>query len=248
MFPSWRETRRLGIRIRQSRVSHVSTADRLKLEKTKLIAQAEERRWEVRTPIKTDSFHESCVQQRKGSLSFVDDRTRASSVVTDLEHIDARRHIPKPTKRYVWPLPFADSRLTTCSSPNSVEIDGTLNFGPLGLQDDVGELAVVYEAKHLSFETVRSEARTVECSPMSKWESLSARRAPGELRVAAKPTAKVAIAHSSTLELTRFQRFIRRMESAGPRIVLDRLKEEWEEPPDETVDEEVCHGGTALRF
>jgi hypothetical protein len=98
----------------------------------------------------------------------------------------------------------------------------------------------VLEAKHLSFETVRSEARRVECSPMSQWECLSARRAPGELCVAAKPAVKVAIAHSSTLELTRFQRFIRRMESAGPRIVLDRLMEEWEEPPDEPVDEEVC--------
>lgn len=50
---------------------------------------------------------------------------------------------------------------------------------------------------------------------------------------------KVAVAHSSTLELTRFQKFIRRMESAGPQIVLDRLKEEWQANPGEEVDEQV---------
>ena len=56
-----------------------------------------------------------------------------------------------------------------------------------------------------------------------------------------KPTtAKVAVAtNCSTVELTRFQRFIRRMESAGPKIVLERLKEEWQEPVSEDVDEEV---------
>jgi hypothetical protein len=60
------------------------------------------------------------------------------------------------------------------------------------------------------------------------------------MHLAPKPVAnKVATAHSSTLELTRFQRFIRRMESAGPRIVLDRLKEDWQDAPGEDLDEQV---------
>lgn len=50
---------------------------------------------------------------------------------------------------------------------------------------------------------------------------------------------EIAVAHSSTLELTRFQRFIRRMESAGPRIILDRLKEEWHNPVDKEAGEEL---------
>ncbi|KAF2686530.1 hypothetical protein K458DRAFT_362655 [Lentithecium fluviatile CBS 122367] len=39
--------------------------------------------------------------------------------------------------------------------------------------------------------------------------------------------------------MTRFQRFIRRMESAGPRVILDRLKEEWHDPIDEEANEEL---------
>jgi hypothetical protein len=50
---------------------------------------------------------------------------------------------------------------------------------------------------------------------------------------------KAAIAHSSTNDLTRFQRFIRRMEGAGPKIVLDRLKEDWQESLGDELDDEV---------
>jgi hypothetical protein len=39
--------------------------------------------------------------------------------------------------------------------------------------------------------------------------------------------------------MTRFQRFIRRMESAGPRVICDRLKEEWHDPVDEEANEEL---------
>jgi hypothetical protein len=93
----------------------------------------------------------------------------------------------------------------------------------------------------MSFETIHSDARAIQCPPLSQWECLSPRRVPEEMHITPRSLVKkVAVAHSSTLELTRFQRFIRRMESAGPRIVLDRLKEEWQDPQDEAVDEEVC--------
>jgi hypothetical protein len=49
----------------------------------------------------------------------------------------------------------------------------------------------------------------------------------------------IAVAHSSTLELTRFQRFIRRMESAGPKVILERLKEEWHNAVDDEAGEEL---------
>ncbi|KAF1951447.1 hypothetical protein CC80DRAFT_481054 [Byssothecium circinans] len=49
----------------------------------------------------------------------------------------------------------------------------------------------------------------------------------------------IAIAQNTLLELTRFQRFIRRMETAGPKVILDRLKEEWHDPIDSEADEEV---------
>lgn len=55
-----------------------------------------------------------------------------------------------------------------------------------------------------------------------------------------KPESKkIAVAHSSAIELTRFQRFIRRMDGAGPRIVLDHLKEDHQVSPGGEVDEEL---------
>ncbi|EDU40361.1 conserved hypothetical protein [Pyrenophora tritici-repentis Pt-1C-BFP] len=51
--------------------------------------------------------------------------------------------------------------------------------------------------------------------------------------------AKVATAHSSTMELSRFQRFIRRMEGAGPKVILDRIKEDWNQVASEEADEEL---------
>lgn len=44
----------------------------------------------------------------------------------------------------------------------------------------------------------------------------------------------------SILVGSHFQRFVRRMESAGPRIIFERLKEEWETPPsDRAMDDEL---------
>lgn len=49
----------------------------------------------------------------------------------------------------------------------------------------------------------------------------------------------IAVAHNSLLELTRYQRFIRRMENAGPKVILHRLKEEWIETSDDETNEEL---------
>ncbi|KAL9072481.1 MAG: hypothetical protein Q9157_005083, partial [Trypethelium eluteriae] len=47
--------------------------------------------------------------------------------------------------------------------------------------------------------------------------------------------------HSPTpLPLTYFQSFIRRMEHAGPRVVYDHLREEWQEPVDESSKFEIA--------
>ena len=58
-------------------------------------------------------------------------------------------------------------------------------------------------------------------------------------QTAGSPLDGIAVAQNSLLEMTRFQRFIRRMESAGPRIILDRLKEEWYDPVDNEANEEL---------
>ena len=71
----------------------------------------------------------------------------------------------------------------------------------------------------------------------------SPKRNPTETQPKTQPETPVlngiAIAHNSLLELTRFQRFIRRMENAGPKVILDRLKEEWVETSDDEINEEL---------
>lgn len=81
---------------------------------------------------------------------------------------------------------------------------------------------------------------SIECPPMSQWQSLAPCVFPKKMQLAPIPVVnKVAVAHSSTLELTRFQRFIRRMERAGPKIILERLREDWQESSGEGPDEQV---------
>jgi hypothetical protein len=124
--------------------------------------------------------------------------------------------------------------------PSAVILGGPLTFEALNLHDVEEEILVAEEVKHHSIEAYNSSARRIEYPPLSQWESLAPRGVPQKIRLAPKSVASaVAVAHSSTLELTRFQRFIRRMESAGPRIVLDRLQENWQEPPGEEADEQV---------
>lgn len=130
-------------------------------------------------------------------------------------------------------------RLTTTRRPCPVVIEGALSFEALKLHNAFGEGMTVDD----SFGLLRPDARL--CPPLAQWECLTPRGVPQVIRVVPKPLPnKVAIAHSSTLELTRFQRFIRRMESAGPRVVLDRLKEEWQEG--EEVDDEVSRTVVAV--
>lgn len=55
-----------------------------------------------------------------------------------------------------------------------------------------------------------------------------------------RPTPKkAAVAQNATPDLGRFARFIRRMEGAGPKVILDRLKEDWQWSTGGDVDEEV---------
>jgi hypothetical protein len=128
----------------------------------------------------------------------------------------------------------------TSFSPHPPLFEDVRGFETLTIRDTVPKattsMVTVFPNK-----VVRPETRSNACTPLSEWESLTPRGIPPEMQLRSRPTtsSKIAVARSSTLELTRFQRFIRRMESAGPRVVLDRLKEEWQDPPGEEVDEEV---------
>ena len=120
-----------------------------------------------------------------------------------------------------------------------MRIEGALSREALKLHDAIQEGRTAEEVKHTSCDSSNSDSR-FSCKPLSQWECLTPRGVPKEMQLPPKPiTTKVAMTSSSTIELTRFQRFIRRMESAGPKIVLERLKEEWQDPVSDDVDEEV---------
>lgn len=96
--------------------------------------------------------------------------------------------------------------------------------------------------KHPSYASGLTDTNVVAWRPPSEWDivlpnshEFSDEKGPSSIPV----DDDFITTHNSTMELTRFQRFIRRMESAGPKIILDRLKEEWHSPVDEEASEEL---------
>jgi hypothetical protein len=105
----------------------------------------------------------------------------------------------------------------------------------LKLHEALQEVEDPRDLKRSAIESVRTY-----CPPITEWECLTPMRNPQEMRLSPKPTSRPATAvRSSTTELTHFQRFIRRMENAGPKIILDRLTEDWQAHPHEGTEEEV---------
>lgn len=79
-------------------------------------------------------------------------------------------------------------------------------------------------------------SRKVAYRPLDQWDSLSPMMVPRDFRKPSIPhsmhSTQIAGAQNNTFVRTRFQRFIQRLESAGPQLVLDRLKESLQDPTD----------------
>lgn len=130
-----------------------------------------------------------------------------------------------------------------------MKIDGVTGLENLKLQDKCGEdvAPVLRTETQRSYTNGFASSKLVAWVPPSDWNILQ----PGERskddeeleehkKLPPTPVLDgIAIAHNSLLELTRFQRFIRRMENAGPKVILDRLKEEWDDPSDQETNEEL---------
>lgn len=203
---------------------------------------AQERRWEVKTPVNVDIIEEASPYLTKSSGFFYEDRRRGSCITIDRGDfiVAPGPYVPMKEKRFACLCRTSESILMTHRLPSPVITDEALEFEALRLHDTSDQAPAFADVRRPSLAGIASTARTIEVPPLSQWESLAPRGVPQNMHLSHKPSSKrVAVAHSSTLELTRFQKFIRRMESAGPRIVLDRLKEEWQALPGEEVDEQV---------
>lgn len=124
-----------------------------------------------------------------------------------------------------------------------MKVEGCLDFGRLKLQDEPvrEEVKTVQPADpRPSYASGLGNSNLVAWRPPSSWEIHLTDEHGQEKQLSPVPVLDgIAVAQSSLLEMTRFQRFIRRMESAGPRVILDRLKEEWHDPVDEEANEEL---------
>lgn len=136
---------------------------------------------------------------------------------------------------------FAVIILSVCRSLQPLGIEEALSLETLELHDNFEERRTWEDTKHVSTESTGASSH-LSTRPFSQWQCLTPRGVPTEMQIQMRPRStpkKVAVAHSSTIELTRFQRFIRRMKGAGPKVILDRLKEDWQETMGEEVDDEV---------
>jgi hypothetical protein len=132
--------------------------------------------------------------------------------------------------------------LRVCRSLQPVGIDEALRLEALELHDNFQEARRWEHTKHASVDSIGTNPH-LSSRPFSQWQCLTPRGVPTGMQMQMQPRStpnKVAVAHSSTIELTRFQRFIRRMEGAGPKVILDRLKEDWQETTGDEMNDEVC--------
>jgi hypothetical protein len=75
----------------------------------------------------------------------------------------------------------------------------------------------------------------------SSWDIVHSSKSspPKRSASASSPASTSAGEDRRHADASHFQRFVRRMEGAGPRIILERLKEEWDEPADRVMSDEL---------
>ena len=136
--------------------------------------------------------------------------------------------------------------LTVRRWPQPMETEATVKLEALELRDSFQEEQSHEDVRHMV--KVNSGANSeVSCKPLSQWQCLTPRGVPSEMQIQSRlAPKKVTVSQGTTSELSRFQRFIRRMEGAGPKVILDRLKEDWQWTAGGDVDEEVCSNSVDL--
>lgn len=181
-------------------------------------------RLEVKTPNTVSSVDESCYGYRKSPASTIPCKIRRNSLTVernayvDSSHVNAVRQDK--------------------DKPQPERIEGALGVERLRLHESTKESNNVTKMKHSSFQGLGTNTR---CSdrPLSQWDCLSPRHVPSGMSMRQDSAGnKDSLAQNGISELSGFQRFIRRMESASPKIVLDRLKEDW--PTSGDIDEELA--------
>ncbi|CAN9159482.1 hypothetical protein CC77DRAFT_782783 [Alternaria alternata] len=184
-----------------------------------------DRQREVKTPTMVDSSDDATQGSRVSPKSFVTSRTRASTASPENEH--------------AIPISMPEAKRVDSGWPQPMETEATVKLEALELRDSFQEEQSHEDVRHMV--KVNSGANSeVSCKPLSQWQCLTPRGVPSEMQIQSRlAPKKVTVSQGTTSELSRFQRFIRRMEGAGPKVILDRLKEDWQWTAGGDVDEEL---------
>ncbi|KAF2264589.1 hypothetical protein CC78DRAFT_616740 [Lojkania enalia] len=189
-----------------------------------------ERQWGWKSPGKIKIIDEVHEVQQLSPTSYIARTTRLSEESAEPNDTGLLSTKEKKKKR----------------KPYSVRIEGRLDLANLQLESPPeSEEAPQAPAlnKNTSYASGLSDKNLVAWRPPSDWDIVLPKEMEKELQddksLPPVPGEDIVAVHSSTVELSRFQRFIRRMESAGPKVILDRLNEEWSKGADEEVDQEV---------
>lgn len=136
-----------------------------------------------------------------------------------------------------WLPSFEFFLLTTCCRPQHVRIEEATNVRTSHLHESAGGPDHVARVRHNPCKSLSTNMRSSD-RPLSQWDCLSPRNVPAGMRMRQDSVGnKTTLSQTGTGELSGFQRFIRRMDSASSKIILDRIKEDWSAGGD--VDEEV---------
>ncbi|OCK85906.1 hypothetical protein K432DRAFT_388161 [Lepidopterella palustris CBS 459.81] len=124
----------------------------------------------------------------------------------------------------------------------SVEIQGCLDLQQFKFSEDDPEevegMVHTPPTEHCAAQQTSISPTLESWKAPSEWEVILATESH-QNRSSSITADTIASDASSSSDLTHFQRFIRRMENAGPKIILDRLKEEWNDPVNEEADDEL---------
>ncbi|KAF2019005.1 hypothetical protein BU24DRAFT_458724 [Aaosphaeria arxii CBS 175.79] len=214
---SSQRTNSSGSRSSRRFTRHEDEADRMMLK-----SPPDER--QLKYPGKIKIIDHLSEHQQLSPSSYV-----ARTIMSKSEIIDPSAEICNPVSKTVLRRPY------------SVKIEGCPSLDELKIEEQPETRISPKTDKHPSYASGLQEGDLVAWRPPSDWNILLPNPSESTLEKGVRPDHSTAASdvHTSSVELTRFQRFIRRMESAGPKVILDRMKEEWNNPVDDEAGQEM---------
>ncbi|QDS77075.1 hypothetical protein FKW77_007287 [Venturia effusa] len=226
-----------------------------------VIDDSAHRAWSVRNPSEADRICHSYEQMQHEILAL----TRKPNVLVTEKHLQSEcertDYIPSLSE-----LQEHDTQMTEIIVPpeKNPRRYGNLNGGvgndhfllPTFSAEPILELPSIFggiSARDVDYSNPPHEERKngnatpldslSRWEPPGSWDVLPGNASPSTTNQTASNSRDTSSASTEeerrSEDASHFQRFVRRMEGAGPRIILERLKEEWDDPADHAMSQEL---------